>query len=183
MSEENAPIKRKLFSWEIQEARRVFGNSIDYERVWIHELSRIPVWLDRAARLLRRGPAANQPNAVSIGDHCYFPERLPRRIFGSDTPERFKIAWLIHELTHVWQYQRIGWVYLIKALHLQLWEGINAYYFGGGAGLEMAIKCGKRLSDFNLEQQGEISRSYYNRLVRGFDVGAWQPFIDEIKKV
>ena len=149
----------------------------------MHERSWLPIWLDRAVQTLKKAKVPCDPNAITIGNHCYFPELLIKAPVRLDSPEHYKIAWLIHELSHVWQFQRIGWGYLTTAINLQLREGIQAYYFGGGTGLAQAKMNGKSLTDFNLEQQGEISRSYYNRLVRGLDVSAWQPFIDEIKKV
>ena len=35
---------------------------------------------------------------------------------------------------------------------------------------------------FNLEQQGDICRSYYERVTGGADVSAWQPYIMEIQQ-
>lgn len=175
-------VRRRLFSWEIQEARRVFGEDIDYNRVWIHEHAWLPIGLERMVRLLRGNRTPGEPNALTLGNHCLFPERLLSYPVEPSSQEHYKIAWLIHELTHVWQFQRFGWRYLFEALDLQLRQGITAYYYGGAAGLLKAIAGGKNLADFNLEQQGEISRAYYNRLVRGYDVSAWQPFIDEMKR-
>ncbi len=45
---------------------------------------------------------------------------------------------------------------LIKALQAQLSQGAQAYDFGGEAGLVDAFQQGKKLADFNLEQQGDI---------------------------
>lgn len=182
VSQEVVTIKRRLYAWEIEEARRVFGNQLNYDRIWIHEHSWLPIWIEQAARFLRPDHSSGEPIAITIGYHCLFPERLLIERVNPSYPEHYKIAWLIHELTHVWQYQRIGWNYLIKALILQLSEGISAYYYGGASGLMRAFESGKNLADFNLEQQGEISRAYYNRLVRNHDISAWQPFIEELKK-
>ncbi|MDZ4747210.1 MAG: hypothetical protein SH808_01895 [Saprospiraceae bacterium] len=64
----------------------------------------------------------------------------------------------IHELMHVWQYERNGSVYISEALWAQ--------YRGGGynyGGLDPLVQYsrGKGLSAFNFEQQAEIIEDYY----------------------
>jgi len=64
----------------------------------------------------------------------------------------------IHEMMHVWQYQNLGGVYAIKALHAQ-YKG-NAYDYGGFEGLYNGMLQGKPLLSFNFEQQAEIIQDY-----------------------
>lgn len=176
------PLTRPLYTWEIQEARRVFGNQLHYERIRIHECA---AWLQRVVRMgatLQRIPYTGEPTAITLGYHLYFPERMPAAPVALGHPEHSKICWLIHELTHTWQYQRLGWQYLFLALKAQFTLGAAAYDFGGKAGLILCSLRGGRLGDFNLEQQGDIARSYYETLVRGGEVTAWQPFIAEIQQ-
>lgn len=65
---------------------------------------------------------------------------------------------VVHELTHVYQYERAGSVYIGQAIHAQATEGYN---FGD---LEAARKAGKHFRDFNREQQAQIAEEYFKRL-------------------
>jgi hypothetical protein len=108
--------------------------------------------------------------------------RLLDRVVGPTDPDYYKIPWLIHELTHAWQYQRLGWSYLVQALTAQFREKAAAYDFGSDTGLQKRRKDGWTLRKFNLEQQGDIARGYYERLRLGQDVSSFQPFIEELRK-
>ena len=68
-------------------------------------------------------------------------------------------AILVHELTHVWQYQQIGAVYIPEALHAQ--GTPQGYNYRGVSGLQKAKDEGRGLSTFNLEQQAHIVEDYY----------------------
>ncbi len=65
----------------------------------------------------------------------------------------------VHELIHLYQYQQEGPVYIPRALHAQLFGG--GYQYGGLNGLIDAQKNGKKFTDFNYEQQGDILADYY----------------------
>ena len=181
MPAEGIPIERSMYSWEIQEARRVFANGLAYSQVRICECADWPNTMKRIGSWMQRVPYSGVPNAITLGNKCYFPVRLLETPVPLSNPGHYQIGWLIHELTHAWQYQRMGWGYLIKALQAQLSQGAQAYEFGGEAGLLGAFQQGKKLAGFNLEQQGDICRSYYERLCSGADVSAWQPYITEIQ--
>ncbi len=178
---ECAPLTRNLYAWEVQEARRVFGGRLAYEKVRVHECSSWPDTVDRLGRFLKGMPAPVSPNAVTLGYHCYFPVRLLETPAPPYDAQRYLLNWLIHELTHAWQYEHMGWGYILKALRAQFAAGSQAYDFGGEQGLREAGEAGRSFLDFNPEQQGDICRSYYDRLSRGLDVSAWQPFIDQIQ--
>jgi hypothetical protein len=123
------------------------------------------------------------PNAVTVGYHCYFPVSLLQTLVPPEHAQHYLLSWLMHEMTHAWQYQHQGWGYLLKALQAQFAGGAQAYDFGGENGLREALQQNRGLLDFNPEQQGDICRTYYDRLRRGQDVSAWQPFIDELQQV
>jgi hypothetical protein len=178
-----APRVRSLFAWEIQEARRVFKLALAYEKVRIHECTTWPNTIKRVGSWLQRSPYTGIDNAVTLGNHCYFPVRLLEQILPPVHPDFKKFPWLIHELTHVWQFQHLGWKYLTQSLAAQVRLGAQAYAYGGEQNLIDAHQLGRKLGDFNLEQQGDIARDYYWCLARGQDPGAWQPFIDEISQV
>jgi hypothetical protein len=177
------PSVRPLYGWEIEEARKVFASALDYERVRIHENSTWTNAIDRLGRRLKGLPPIESHNAVTLGNHCYFPIRLLDQFAPVGHPENYKLGWLIHELTHAWQFQRLGWRYLYLALSAQLRQKGNAYNFDGEDGLKKRRREAWTLQKFNLEQQGDIARTYYDRVCRGFDVSAWQPFIDEFQNL
>jgi hypothetical protein len=88
---------------------------------------------------------------------------------------------LVHELTHVYQYERVGTVYIGQALQAQRRLGRRAYDYGGPAGLLEARAAGKRYNDYNREQQGQIAQDYYLLRQRREDTAAYEPFISELK--
>ncbi len=179
----NCPISvRPLYVWEIKEAWLVFGASLDYQSVRVHEGAAWPVEVDRLGAWLKRLPYQGTPNAITLGNHCYFSLCLLANPMTVDHPEHYKISWLVHELTHAWQFQKLGWAYLYRALEAQLRQRAEAYAFGGEAGLLEHYQQGWRLADFNLEQQGDIARTYYERMCRGLDASAWLPYINEFQQ-
>jgi hypothetical protein len=173
---------RPMYTWEIQEARRVFGEQLRYERVRIHEGATWPDRVNRIGTRMKDMKSSGDPNAITLGNHIYFPVRLLAAPLPYTHSEFYKIPWLIHELTHAWQYQRLGWRYLVKALKAQISEGRMAYDFGGEEWLRICYRRGWKLTDFNLEQQGDIARTYYDRLCRGIDISAWLPFVTEFNQ-
>ena len=174
-------VKRPLYHWEVREAQIVFGNQIDYQQVRIHECSKLPGWLQRVATIFNKTAVSPSPVAVCLGNHIYFPVELPESPPDKNHPDKNKIAWLIHELTHVWQFQHMGWKYLYEALKLQLRLGRKAYDYGGEVGLQKMNLSKGHIRDFNIEQQGDITRTYYIRKSKGENAQSWEVFIDEIK--
>jgi hypothetical protein len=77
-------------------------------------------------------------------------------------PKRFALDVVVHELTHVAQYEKVGAKYLPEAGHAQATEGYD--YVGKGhkyANLEEARRKGARFADFNREQQAQMVEDYY----------------------
>jgi len=177
-------IVRPLHKWEIEEGGVVFGDSLDYGQVRVHECA---TWTDAIHRLghrLRRMPEPDEGehNAITLGNHCYFPIFMPRDFSGPG--DRLGMPWLVHELTHAWQFQHTGWLYLLRALWVQIREGQQGYEFGGADGLRQARLKKRTLRDFNPEQQGNIAMTYYVRLrTQQPDdaLSAWLPFIEEFR--
>lgn len=183
MSEACSPTVRRLLAWEIQETRRVFLNQLDYDAVRVHECTPWPNRINRIGAWIKRMPPPDHHNAITLGNHCYFPVPLLKEPVAPEDGRLGLFSWLIHELTHVWQYQKMGWRYLALALQAQAREGAEAYNFGFESGLIEAFAQGRKFSDFNLEQQGDIVRYYYERIARGQDVLAWNPFIAQLQGV
>ncbi|TVR39600.1 MAG: DUF4157 domain-containing protein, partial [Bacteroidia bacterium] len=121
---------RPLTGDEKEMARDVFGESIDYELVRIDEKAILgPSWTNR--------PYVSFHTINSWGP------------MSSDT--------LIHELTHVWQYEKMGAMYMPYALHGN--SKPDFYDYGGLDALEENKEKG--LDAFNVEEQGEIMADYY----------------------
>ena len=174
---------RKLYDWEIEEFTPVFGNTLDYARIRIHECTPWPDWIDRLGRKLKGmpPPSGESHNAMTLGNHCYFPVQLPEFLVPQDNPDSYKLDWLVHELTHSWQFQHIGWKYLIKALRAQFRDKENAYEYGGADGLVKSRQKSIVFTQFNPEQQGNIVQAYYLRKRKEQDIEPWQPYIDDLK--
>jgi hypothetical protein len=155
---------RPLYDWEIAEARKVFGNSLRYEFVRVHECSTWTDAMDRLGRRLKKlpPPGPQEHNAITLGYHCHFPVNFPDKLIPPGDSQDYFMPWLIHEMTHAWQYQHIGWTYIVRALAAQFRYGAAAYDFGG---VDNLIKRREQdhwtLKNFNPEQQGDIARTYY----------------------
>ncbi len=85
---------------------------------------------------------------------------------------------VVHEIVHVYQYERAGSRYVAEALLGQREEG---YDYGGPDGLQVAVRQGKQLRNFNREQQAQIVQDYYARLNTRADVSAYEPFIRQMR--
>jgi hypothetical protein len=170
----------------LNEARTVFGDGLDFARVRVSEGSYFPNFIADIGALLQRRKRT-WDNAVTLGNTSYFPRPLrttPESLSRGDLQD---ICWLMHELTHQWQYQTVGWRYLREALHVQISLGPQGYDYVGKSGspraaLRAAREANRRFSDFNREQQGDICRDYYLAVKRGEDIADWQLFIDEVRK-
>jgi hypothetical protein len=92
------------------------------------------------------------------------------------------LALLVHELTHTRQYERVGSVYIGQGLWVQSRLGREAYDYGGPDGLLKDRAAGKRYSDYNREQQGQIAQDYCTLIQNGQDTSVYEPFIDELRQ-
>jgi hypothetical protein len=173
--------RRRLRPIEIREAESIFGPEIPYGRIWIHEHARWPNWIAGLGSALtgRRPPAGG--NSITIGQSVYFPHPIRTEASHLESGIFGDMAWLLHELTHVWQYRQRGIRYLLEAAREQIRRGSGAYAYRGADGLREAAGRRASLSDFNPEQQGEIVRDYYLRVKMGLEVTAWEPFIAELR--
>ena len=167
---------RELTPHEINEARRVFGSRYEYDEVRVFEGNELPNFLDDIGNVIKKMPkrADRVKNAITLGNWVMFGRDI-------DTTRANDMTWMIHELTHAWQYQTMGWDYLFQALDAQKNLGAAAYDFGGEEGLKTRAKKGAKFTDFNMEQQGDITKDYYRRLIKGEDTSTWDPFIQEVR--
>ncbi|MDX2071117.1 MAG: hypothetical protein SFV55_21995 [Haliscomenobacter sp.] len=97
----------------------------------------------------------------------------------------FPEAILIHELVHVWQYCQQGAAYIPRALRAQ--RSTMGYNYGG---LPALLKA-NHLSEFNLEQQGDLVMDYFLLLqdrqaswapdAGAIDLPLYETFVDQIR--
>src|SRR5690606_37947821 len=69
----------------------------------------------------------------------------------------------MHEMVHVAQYHSFGSMYIGRCLVAQYSK--EGYDYGGLPGIRSAMSSGKRLSDFNFEQQAAIVEYLYQTTV------------------
>jgi hypothetical protein len=152
-----APIERGLTDQEKAAARAIFGNSLDLDSIQVNDDS----FLGR----LKPNNAVSTPGAINFS-----PGTL------SNTGSSSYLPWLMHELTHQWQYQH-GY----QLDELAVTAAVGNYDYGGDKGLQAATAQHKGFLSFNFEQQGDIIRNYYTRRAAGGDTRAFDPFIGEIQ--
>jgi hypothetical protein len=175
-------MRRRLTPIERKEADIIFGESLDYDEIWIYEDTSLPNWIGRIGSIIsKEEPPSN--NAITLGNKLYFPTILKTEFSDTTNLHLTDMGWLIHELTHAWQYQHIGIRYLFDAIRVQITLGSGAYDYGSKKGLEDALQEGKGFLNFNPEQQGDITREYYFRSKKRQDISVWEPFIQEIQNI
>ena len=126
---------RRLSAGELLAAQAVFCDAIDWHRVRLH--ARPFIWLQP------RGTAVSPNGAI------YFHAADHLTDFSG---EWRAMAWLIHELTHVWQHQSGQWV-----IPRGLWE--RRYRYG-------LIDPRRPLARWGIEQQAAIIEDWF-RLTQG----------------
>lgn len=113
-------------------AFRIFGRSIDYARVRLITLDALEY--------------------RTVGNNIYIPRNF--------TIANAEIAQtLIHELTHVWQYQHGGTSYISISLSSQIAAGIGRG--NRNFAYDYQLAGGESFFDFSPEQQGSIVENYF----------------------
>jgi len=121
---------RPLKDWEIELAKEYFGDSLEYKLIRIDETARV---------------VSKRMKVCYVSFHTI-------NNWGPILNSTF-----IHELVHVWQYEKMGGKYIPKALKAQ--NSQMGYNYGGITLLEQHSKKG--LNAFNLEQQADIIGDHY----------------------
>ena len=130
---------RKLTGAEVFEAASVFGSSINFSLVRIDTHS-LMVLIAKKFMGYSKGREFTTFHTIN----------------GEEG--EIEIDTLIHELTHVWQYQQVGAIYMPEAIHAQ---NTGGYSYGGASGLQAAKDAGKGITSFNREQQAQIVQDYF----------------------
>ena len=96
--------------------------------------------------------------------------------------DRSNVSIVVHELTHVDQYEHAGSVYIGQALGDQIAQGSHAYNYGGPTGLAADRKAGKHFADYGRERQAQIAQDYYVDTTAGTPTPDYDPYILELQK-
>ncbi len=160
-----------LGSDEKDMARDIFGNSIDLDEV---EIVREGLCSEIEGLILGLGDG--EPRPFVTGYIINIPD-------GAE----WNNAILVHELTHVWQYEHRGIDYTVDSIVKQ-WEEDDPYNYGydneyDGSGAEPELELAEGiLGLFNVEQQAMIIQHYFVRRYieqkSPADYAAWQPYAD-----
>lgn len=121
--------ERSLTPGEIDLARSIFGEAIDYARVTIRRRKFFPL----------------QPRHVTMAPrgHLHFHPQAPGYCEDFSAAPLHRAAHFIHEMVHVWQVQTRGEWYLLLRRHP--W-----------CRYDYSLKPGWRLAQYGIEQQAEI---------------------------
>lgn len=132
-------VSRPLTAGEIRLAQSVFGNSIDYAAVKIH---------DGAYIAFQPQNSGMTPNGQIYMRDCY-EDDYSKQSAGTR-------AFFLHEMTHVWQYQNKVLNPIAAAARLNLKHKFNyaASYF-------YFLDKKKDLTQYGMEQQAAIIEGYY----------------------
>ncbi|AIO35999.1 hypothetical protein DM39_4031 [Burkholderia cenocepacia] len=138
---------RPLTAKEIEFSKAIFKDSIDYAKVRVHKRSYF--WFNLQSRR----------TAVTPNGHMYFREEdFMEDFFGPQAAPADR-AWFMHEMTHVWQYQR-GYSVRRRGLTVTI-RGDRAYQY--------TIAPGSVFRDYNMEQQGNLVADYFAiRILRNY---------------
>lgn len=141
--------RRRLTPQEVAFAREIFQDAIDYSRV---EITRDSVYAAGAPRTL-----GNTINLKSSWNH-FKGDTLELTDEGRET--------LIHELTHVWQYQNGGLAYIPLSLIAQIRASIRSGTRNAAYDWRAAHQAGLPWSEWNPEQQAQLIEDYNSALRR-----------------
>ncbi|EKD33200.1 MAG: hypothetical protein ACD_76C00069G0004 [uncultured bacterium] len=121
---------RPLTETEQKLAERIFEQSLDYNNIQINT----------------GGPLTWIYPAVTTGNTISFPKG------NYNQTDKKSQALLLHELTHVWQYQNYGWGYLPRAVFEEISQS-DAYV--------IHFDESKSFRDYDIEEQAEIVAEYF----------------------
>jgi hypothetical protein len=123
---------RLLNAGEHTLVQSVFGHSIDYDRIHL-----VPL---------------NALEFRTVGNNVYIPK-------GFSIADEMMAQKLIHELTHVWQYQHGGTSYISISLGTQIKASIR--HGNRNFAYDYQISVGQSFFDFTPEQQGFLVENYF----------------------
>jgi hypothetical protein len=125
---------RPMRDGEIRMAAQIFGRSVDYRQVRVHNEEFLPFGL-------QPDNTAMTPN----GEIYFNPKRFKEDFSLAAESDRH---WFMHEMVHVWQYQ-LGYPVMLRgAIRI-------------GLSYEYDLAADKTLGDYNMEAQGDLLADYF----------------------
>lgn len=158
---------------EIAEAEAVFGSgNLRYKDVRIAE-----------GGILNFIFRHNGGLAFATWYTVHLPRLREQEKSGGETAvsSRQNLPLLIHELTHIFQYQHVGSRYLGEAIYFLVTTHRDCYEYGGHQGLHACWQQGKPFSHFNREQQAQIIQDYYSCQQAGRDTKPFLPYLAQLQ--
>ena len=157
----------RLTAEELEAAGQVLGpKAVRYSSVRVAE-----------GRLLRLIFKLNKNRAMTIFRTINLP--------AEGRHSRGHLDLFVHEMVHVYQFEKVGSLYLWQALKAQ--RSKEGYRYGRWEQLAKDRQEGQHFSDYNREQQGQIAQDYYDDVLTpslptdSEERLAFQPFIDELQ--
>lgn len=136
-------MKRLLTSGEIALAKTVFGDSIDYARVRLHDRRILPPGFQK------------RHQAVAKGDHISFPRSAYADDFSVEK-DAFKQSVFIHELVHVWQHQN-----RILSTPQEAAKALLRHKFNYQKAYPYRLDAAPDLLHYGFEQQAAMIQDYF----------------------
>ena len=134
---------RSLTKGEIDLARQIFKDSIDYQKVRVYDSRVFPGFIQK------KGRAMADLNKIS------FPDVSASADFSAETDPHRKSVF-IHELMHVWQHQN-----KIVKTRLEYFRQMLKTKFNYSSCYFYTLQKGKDLTSYNYEQQAGIVQDYF----------------------
>jgi len=153
-------ISRALTAGETTLARQVFGDSINYAAVKIHDRAYVP-FQPKNSGMTPRGE-------IYMRD-CYSAD------YSKD--DLYQRGFFLHEMAHVWQFQNKILHPIAAAAELNL-----KHKFNYGAAYDFQLEKGKDLTRYGMEQQASIIQQYFVWKHEGADVSLHEDVLKNFLK-
>lgn len=136
---------RSLTAGEIALARLVFKDAIDYRDIKVH---------NRKFVFFQPNNSGMTPNGhiYVVGDRTYVEDY--------SLQEKRLRGFFIHEMAHVWQYQRK----ILRPITAAIAECLR-HRFDYAKAYKYRLVAGKDLRSYRIEQQAQIIEDYYLRVI------------------
>lgn len=99
---------------------------------------------------------------------------------GRHTRESWPLV--MHELTHVYQYETVGTRYLGEAIYMLIKTKRDCYNYGFIDGLTKAIADGRAYKTYNREQQAMIVQDFVALGEAGRETAVYHPFLAQLRQ-
>ena len=134
---------RPLTPGEIALAKTVFGDSLDYAAVRLHDRRILPPVIQKRHQAVAKGNDISFPRSAYAGDFSKEPDPNKQSVF-------------IHELTHVWQHQN-----KVVSTPKEAVKETLKHAFNYSKAYLHTLSHARDLTDYGFEQQAAIVQDYF----------------------